>query len=174
MTRDFIDRKDAIAVAMNVSVFHPSASQGETNTAVMVLAKVETALRALPGSPAPGAPVVWQSMDSAPRDGKWFWAETAGGSGRWVHFADRFDRYPINQEDNCWATEPVRWLADYLDAPPSVAALQAQLAAANADADRLAGAVRVVCQHGRIDDSESHMNMCGAALAAHEARKGGV
>ena len=36
-------------------------------------------------------------------------------------------------------------------------------------AEKLAEALRVVCQHGRIDDSESRMNMCGAALAEWDA-----
>ena len=36
-------------------------------------------------------------------------------------------------------------------------------------AEKLAEALRVACQHGRIDDSESRMNMCGAALAEWDA-----
>lgn len=93
------------------------------------------AIAALPGIPAPGAePVAWQGMETAPRDGTWFWAETARGNGRWVHFADRFDRFPINHDDNCWPTEPVRWRPDYPDAAPSVAALQAEVDKLRVDA----------------------------------------
>lgn len=79
------------------------------------------AIRALPAASQPEAePVAWRDMEIAPRDGTWFWAETAYGQGRWVHFADRFDRYPIDHEGGCWSTEPVRWRADFPATPAPV------------------------------------------------------
>lgn len=45
---DLIQRDAAIDYAMNVAVFSPRASQSEINAAVLVLARVDTALRAIP------------------------------------------------------------------------------------------------------------------------------
>ena len=88
------------------------------------------------------AMAAWLDMAAAPRDRTWFWAETANGQGRWVHFADRSDRYPIDHTDGCWSTEPVRWRPTH----PDLAALarlreadRAEIERLTAENDRLSG-----------------------------------
>ena len=78
--------------------------------------------------------------------------------------------YPISE---CRITAISSWAkgpdADAGEANARLIALSPDLARRVIAAEKLAEALRVVCQHGRIDDSESRMNMCGAALAEWDA-----
>ena len=54
----------------------------------------------------------WQDISSAPKDGTWFLAfiaELGLGSIRYVHFADAYDRFPINADSRCWSRAPTHW-----------------------------------------------------------------
>lgn len=55
----------------------------------------------------------WMPIETAPRDGTWFRAKTMGSPGfeqiRLVHFADKYDRLPINGEDVMWTRLPTHW-----------------------------------------------------------------
>lgn len=66
----------------------------------------------------------WQPIETAPRDGTWFLAciKDAGPyKPRLVHFADAYDRFPINDEDACWSRAPTHWMP--LPEPPALRAL---------------------------------------------------
>ena len=52
----------------------------------------------------------WKPIYSAPRNGDWFFAKTAFGVKRLVHYADSSDRYPISHDGVCWSTEPIEWM----------------------------------------------------------------
>lgn len=62
-------------------------------------------------TPAP-AGQDWLPLSEAPKDGSWFLAgEGATGRVRMVRWSDYGgDRYPINDEERMWATEPTKFL----------------------------------------------------------------
>ena len=63
----------------------------------------------------------WQPIETAPRDGTWFFAciKDAGPyKPRLVHFADAYDRYPINDVGGCWSRAPTHWMP--LPEPPAL------------------------------------------------------
>ena len=71
----------------------------------------------------PPAPTVsqgeggWMPIESAPKDGSWFLAVSKWGRIRMVRWADyEGDRYPINDEEKMWDTQPVAYMP--LPTPP--------------------------------------------------------
>lgn len=66
------------------------------------------------GIPPSDPSTAWRGIASAPRDGSWFLAVcwTHGHpSVRQVHFADEFDRLPINEHvPGMWPTAPTHWM----------------------------------------------------------------
>ena len=52
----------------------------------------------------------WRPISTAPDDGTWFEARTLGGQVRTVHYADKYDRFPISGvPGEMWNTKPVAW-----------------------------------------------------------------
>lgn len=88
---------------------------------------------------------VWLGIESAPRNGAWFYAKATFFDReivRVVHFADASDRFPIHDGMDAWSVAPTHWRP--LLAPDMCvtradlyAKLEADLAAANARADAL-------------------------------------
>ena len=59
----------------------------------------------------------WMPIESAPKDGSWFLAVSKWGRIRMVRWADyEGDRYPINDEEKMWDTQPVAYMP--LPTPP--------------------------------------------------------
>lgn len=56
----------------------------------------------------------WTATNSPPINGDWFVARAPVGDCwqvRVVHYADKFDRLPIDHSGNMWSAEPTEWLS---------------------------------------------------------------
>lgn len=54
----------------------------------------------------------WQPIETAPKDGEWFLAVSKWGRIRMVRWADYGgDKYPINDEEKMWDTQPTHWMS---------------------------------------------------------------
>lgn len=54
----------------------------------------------------------WQPIETAPRDGTWFLAGTAGAEWqrpRVVRFYDDYDRFPMHEDMRPWSVAPTHW-----------------------------------------------------------------
>jgi hypothetical protein len=51
----------------------------------------------------------WRSVRTMPRDGSWFWAKSPVEI-RFVHYADKYDRLPIDGSGRMWTSLPTNWM----------------------------------------------------------------
>ena len=155
---DMISRKAAMELRDSLADIIGARPMSSIHSA---LSEYRKAITALPAQPAQGEAVAWQVMATAPRDGTWFWAETQSGQGRWVHFADRFDRYPIDHDGECWSTEPIRWRPDYPPTPPDSAELDALV-------DQAKGRSRFCRDRGEVKSPEIIDRLADAIIALRD------
>ena len=111
---DVIDQvESALNAAIGITLMHAKTQQPAILAAAIALTEAinnQPDLAALRALQAPAIPAGWLPIESAPKDGSWFIAISKWGRIRMVRWADYGgDRYPINDEDRMWDTQPTHW-----------------------------------------------------------------